>query len=142
MRQYLQIVIILAVFFLLVFLKEKKSDDIVSGMPLSSGSSPSSSSVRNGKYKNGTYIGSVEDAIYGNLQVQVVISGGMIVDITEPIYPNDNRTSALINTQALVYLKQEALQSQSAKVDIVSGASDSSPAFARSLSTALKEASL
>lgn len=94
--------------------------------------------TNNSKYKDGSFTGSVEDAYYGNMQVQAVISGGKLVDITPLQYPNDNRTSLSINSQAFPMLKDEALKAQSSQIDMISGASDSSPAFARSLSTALK----
>ena len=67
-----------------------------------------------GKYKNGTYTGSTEDAYYGNIQVQAVISGGKITDVIFLQYPNDNGTSISINSQAMPLLKQEAIAAQSA----------------------------
>lgn len=94
-----------------------------------------------GKYKDGTYTGSVADAFYGNIQVQAVISGGKITDVVFLQYPNDRRTSIEINTQAMPFLKQEALQVQSAQVDGVSGATASSGAFVQSLQSALQKAS-
>ncbi len=111
----------------------------------SSGSSSSSSnppSSATSSFKDGSFTGSVEDAFYGNIQVQAVISGGKLTDVVFLQYPNDNRTSISVNTQASVYLKQEALAAQSSKVDIVSGASDSSMAFQRSLASALQQAQL
>lgn len=90
-----------------------------------------------GQYKDGSYTGSVADAYYGYIQVQAVVSGGKLTDVIFLQYPNDRRTSIEINTQAMRYLKIEALQAQSANVDIVSGASDSSQAFIESLGTAL-----
>ncbi len=107
--------------------------------PLQSGGS-TNSSTPHGQYKDGTYTGSVADAFYGNIQVQAVISGGRIVDVIFLQYPNDRSTSIAINTQAMPYLKQEALQAQSAAVDIVSGASDTSQAFQQSLASALSQA--
>lgn len=101
---------------------------------------PSSAGGSSGQYKDGTYTGPVTDAFYGNYQVQAVIRGGKLVDVVFLQYPNDNRTSLSINTQASVYLKQEAIAAQSANVDIVSGASDSSQAFRQSLSSALSQA--
>jgi len=94
-----------------------------------------------GKYKNGTYTGSVADAYYGNVQVQAVIQGGKIVSVNFLQYPNDRATSIRINSQAMPYLQQEAIQVQSAQVDGVSGASDTSQAFRESLSAALSQAS-
>jgi uncharacterized protein with FMN-binding domain len=91
-------------------------------------------------YKNGTYTGSVQDAFYGNIQVQAVISGGKITDVVFLQYPNDNRTSQYVNSIADPMLKQEAIQAQSAQVDIVSGASASSQAFQASLADALSQA--
>ena len=93
-----------------------------------------------GLYKDGTYTGSVADAFYGNIQVQVVISGGRIIDVQFLQYPNDRNTSIMINSQAMPYFKQEALAAQSANVNIVSGATDSSQAFIQSLSSALAQA--
>lgn len=93
-----------------------------------------------GKYKDGTYTGSVADAFYGNIQVKAVVSGGKIVDVIFLQYPNDRQTSIEINTQAMPILKQEAIAAQSAQVDGVSGATASSGAFIQSLQSALNQA--
>jgi uncharacterized protein with FMN-binding domain len=93
-----------------------------------------------GQYKNGTYTGSVADAYYGNIQVQAVISGGKLSDVVILQYPSDRNRSIAINTQAMPYLKSEAIQAQSANVNIISGASDSSSAFIQSLGDALAQA--
>lgn len=93
-----------------------------------------------GQYKNGEYIGDVTDAYYGNVQVRAVISGGKIADVQFLQYPKDRRTSMEINTQAMPYLKQEAIQAQNANVDIVSGATQTSSAFRQSLQSALDRA--
>ena len=93
-----------------------------------------------GQYKDGNYTGSVEDAFYGNIQVQVNISNGKITDVVFLQFPNDNRTSQFINSQEDPMLTQEAIQKQSANVDIVSGASASSQAFQASLANALAKA--
>ena len=45
-----------------------------------------------------------------------------------------------INQQAMPVLKQEAIQAQSAQVDGVSGATDTSDAFVQSLTSALTQA--
>lgn len=93
-----------------------------------------------GKYVNGTYTGEVADAYYGNIQVEAVISGGKLTNVIFLQYPNDRSTSRYINQQAMPQLKAEAIQAQSANVDGVSGASDSSSAFVQSLSSALSQA--
>ncbi len=92
------------------------------------------------QYKDGQYTGDSADAYYGNIQVQVTISGGKIADVVFLDYPHDRRTSVEINSQAMPYLKQEAIAAQSANVDIVSGATDTSRAFIQSLQSALDKA--
>lgn len=93
-----------------------------------------------GKYKDGEYVGDVADAYYGNIQVKAVIANGQISDVQFLQYPNDRRTSIMINSQAMPLLKQEAISVQSAKVDIISGATDSSQAFIQSMDSALANA--
>lgn len=112
--------------------------------PSSSGAFPTPTSaptiIPQGQYKNGVYIGSEADAFYGIVQVQVYVSNGKISDVQFLQYPNDRGTSIEINSQAMPYLKQEALQAQSAAVDIVSGATQTSQAFIESLKSALDKA--
>jgi len=99
-----------------------------------------SGSVQTGLYRNGQYVGNVTDAYYGSVQVRVTVRNGKLADVQFLQYPNDRNTSVRINSQAMPYLKQEAIQAQSAQVDIVSGATDTSQAFIQSLSFALDQA--
>ncbi|HVA96158.1 MAG TPA: FMN-binding protein [Candidatus Acidoferrales bacterium] len=101
---------------------------------------PTATPKPSSQYKDGTFTGSVADAFYGNIQVQTTISGGKITNIQFLQYPNDNGTSQSINQQADPMLAQEAIQTQSANVDIISGATDSSQAFMQSMAAALSQA--
>jgi len=91
-------------------------------------------------YKDGTYTGNVADAFYGNIQVQVTITSGKITNINFLQYPNDRETSIAINQQSNPLLAQEAIQAQSAHVDTITGATDSSQAFVQSMQSALDAA--
>ncbi len=91
-------------------------------------------------YKDGTYTGNPADAFYGTVQIQAVINGGKITSVAFLNYPNDRNTSVTINRQAIPYLQQEAITAQSAQVDGVSGATDTSQAFRESLASALSKA--
>lgn len=93
-----------------------------------------------GLYRDGEYTGDAADAFYGNIQVKAVINGGKITDVQFLQYPNDRSTSVEINSQAMPFLKQEAITAQNANVDIISGATDSSMAFRQSLGSALAKA--
>lgn len=96
--------------------------------------------VASSQYKDGTYTGPETDAYYGNVQVQVTIQGGKIAKVNFLDYPQDRRTSARINAIATPYLVTEAIQAQSASVDIISGATLTSEAFVKSLQLALNKA--
>lgn len=98
------------------------------------------SSTTSTTYTDGTYKGSVEDAYYGNVQVAATISGGKLTDVTFLQYPNTHSDSVMINRQAMPYLQQEAIQAQSANVQVISGATFTSQAFIQSLTNALSSA--
>jgi uncharacterized protein with FMN-binding domain len=99
-----------------------------------------STSQSTGQFKDGTYTGTSADAYYGYIQVKATISGGKLTDVTFLDYPSDRRESIEINSQAMPMLKQEAIQAQTAHVDGVSGATDTSAAFIESLQAALNQA--
>lgn len=102
---------------------------------------PTSTPVQQqGRYKNGTYTGSSEDAYYGNVQVQAVIKNGALSNVVVLDYPQDRSRSLSISNRALPILVSEAVQAQSANVNTVSGATDVSGAFKQSLSSALSQA--
>ena len=110
------------------------------GVSATDASVGTASSQTTGTYKDGTYTGSAADAFYGTIQVQATIQNGKITDVQFLQYPNDRDDSIQINQMAMPQLKQEAIQAQSANVDIVSGATDSSQAFMQSLGSALSQA--
>jgi uncharacterized protein with FMN-binding domain len=91
-------------------------------------------------YRDGAYNGPVTDAYYGPVQVQAIIQGGRIADVKFLDYPHDRRTSQFINQQVMPWLTQEAVQAQSANVDLISGATLTSEAFIQSLYSALNQA--
>ncbi len=96
--------------------------------------------TRSGQYADGEYVGPVTDAWYGYVQVKAVVQGGKIADVQFLQYPNDRRTSQQINAIAMPYLTQEAIRAQSARVNLISGATLTSRAFVQSLATALQNA--
>jgi uncharacterized protein with FMN-binding domain len=104
--------------------------------------SPTITPLSSSGYKDGTYIGDVADAFYGNIQVQATIAQGKITDVQFLQSPNDRRTSIEINQQATPVLAREAIAAQDAQVNVVSGATDSSRAFVQSLQSALDKAKI
>jgi uncharacterized protein with FMN-binding domain len=94
----------------------------------------------NSLYKDGSYTGKVADAQWGDVQVKAIIKSGKITDVQFLQYPNNDRRSQQINQYATPRLTQEAIQVQSAQVDIITGATLTSRAFIESLSDALSQA--
>jgi len=93
-----------------------------------------------GQYKDGTYVGPRVDAFYGFVKVQADIQNGQLANVKFLEFPSDRRTSQRINAVAVPWLTNEAIQAQSANVDIISGATLTSQAFAESLQAALQNA--
>ncbi len=132
------------IFTFIAYLFHERSTNSVSA---STGSTTASSNgvqtaaaTVQGTYRNGTYTGPEADAYYGLVQVKVVISNGKISDVKFLDYPHDRRTSQEINNQVMPWLTQEAIQAQSANVDLISGATLTSEAFVNSLQAALQSA--
>ena len=96
-----------------------------------------STPAASGEYKDGTYTGSVADAYYGSLQVQAVVKGGALADVVFLQYPSDAGHTIELSRSSMPVLKSEAIQAQSANVNIISGATQTSEAFQKSLAAAL-----
>jgi uncharacterized protein with FMN-binding domain len=94
----------------------------------------------NGRYRDGSFTGPAYDTYYGPVQVQVIVQGGRVVAVDVPQYPADRRASQRINSRALPMLESEVISAQSARVNIISGATLTSDAYLRSLNSALGNA--
>jgi uncharacterized protein with FMN-binding domain len=94
-----------------------------------------------GQYVDGEYLGnSVQAHHWGNMQVNAVIQNGQLVDVEIVQYPQSTPRSRQITSNALPRLISEAIENQSADIDIVSRATDTSVAFIASLRSALNSA--
>ena len=87
-----------------------------------------------------TIVGSAVPDPYGTVQVAVTLRGTSIVDVRPVQLPLDSARSQAVNSQAAPLLRSEALRAQSAQIDVVSGATYTSEAYARSLQAALARA--
>ena len=91
---------------------------------------------------NGTFTGADVPNRFGDVQVRVVISNGRITDVQAVQLPTDRAESAYISQQVGPWLRTEALQAQSANIDIISGATYTSQSYQQSLESALQQAHL
>ena len=79
---------------------------------------------------------------WGPVQVEVTVESGRLTDVTVVQYPSGNPRDQEINDYALPVLVKEAIDAQSAKVDMVSGATVTSVGYLSSLQGALDQAGL
>ncbi len=90
--------------------------------------------------KSGTFTGSTVQIPFGNVQVQVTIKGGKITDVQPLQMPTAHARSQMISQYVAPMLLQEVLQVQTAQINLVSGATYTSEAYAQSLQAALDQA--
>jgi uncharacterized protein with FMN-binding domain len=109
-----------------------------SGTSSSSGSTSTPTSTTS--LKDGTYTGTSEQTRFGDVQVEVVVSGGKITDVTALHLTDQEQRSVQISNYAAPILRQEVLASQSANVSNVSGATYTTDAYLSSLQSALDQA--
>ena len=89
---------------------------------------------------NGTFTGSDAPNFFGDVIVRVVISNGHLTDVQAVTLPSDRAYSAYVSQVAGPLLRTEALQAQSANINIISGATYTSQSYAQSLESALQQA--
>ena len=77
---------------------------------------------------------------FGDVQVQVTISGGAISDVTALQLTDHDGRSVSISNRAAPILRDEVLQAQTASVSFVGGATYTSSAYLQSLQAALDAA--
>jgi uncharacterized protein with FMN-binding domain len=84
-----------------------------------------------------TVTGPSVDTRWGPVQVEVTVTGGRLTDVAVVDYPTENGKDRAINARAVPILVQEALDAQSADIDMVSGATVPSEGYVESLQAAL-----
>lgn len=101
-------------------------------------SGDSSSSASSGELQDGTYTSVASPNAYGEIQLQVTVKGGKITDIATVKMPTHGRSQS-VNAQAIPELTDRAISAQSAEIQFVSGATETSTAFVNSLQDAINQ---
>ena len=109
-----------------------------SGSSSSTPSSSSSSSTSAAK----TYDGDAVGTQYGDVQVQITVTGGKITAAQVLQVPWNDHRDQEINSYAVPVLNSEVVQAQSANIDMVSGATFTSDGYIQSLQSAIDQAHL
>ncbi|MEA2157276.1 MAG: hypothetical protein QOE11_3416 [Solirubrobacteraceae bacterium] len=88
----------------------------------------------------GTFPGTDVVTKFGDVQVSLTLSHGRIVDVQWLKLPLDRPRSQFISQQASPVLRTEVLAAQSAHINVLSGATYTSEAWANSVQSALNQA--
>lgn len=97
--------------------------------PASTGATPSTKDSANATV---TTQGTPESSSYGTVQVQVTFTGSRMVAVTLLQAPDDGRALT-----ALPRLQEEAIKAQSADIDTITGATETSESYKTSLRAAI-----
>jgi len=76
------------------------------------------------------------------VQVQITVQDEKITNVSVVEYPNNNGRDQEINSSAFPILASETVKTQTAKIDMVSGATYTSQGYLTSLQSALDQAGL
>jgi hypothetical protein len=107
------------------------------------GSSGSGSSTPGSNPTTSTTVtGDVASTQWGPVQVQLTVRGGKITNVAVVQYPSGNSRDTEINDYALPILTEETTSTQSASIDMVSGATVTSVGYIQSLQSAIDQAGL
>ncbi|GAA2150506.1 hypothetical protein GCM10009826_06460 [Humibacillus xanthopallidus] len=76
------------------------------------------------------------------MQVQITVASGKITAVDVLQVPMSDRHDQMINSQAVPIYNDEAVQAQSANIDVVSGATYTWEGYTQSLQSAIDQAGL
>ncbi|MGH7195421.1 MAG: FMN-binding protein [Candidatus Saccharimonadales bacterium] len=91
-------------------------------------------------YQDGSYTGPVTNAFYGNVQVKITVKNHYIAKVVFLKQPHSSSYCKMVNAKAVPALTKEALHTQTSKVHVIAGATQTSGAFVKSIAAALAKA--
>jgi uncharacterized protein with FMN-binding domain len=117
-----------------------KASPAASPMKMKAKASASPMSGSGGSTATRTITGAVETTMYGPMQVKVTLEGQKITNVSVVQETNDGQESQQIDSFSIPKLTAETLTAQSARIDTVSGATQTSTGYIGSLQSALDQA--
>ncbi len=108
--------------------------------PTGPSATPTDAAPKTAAFVDGTVSGPVVSTRFGDVQVQVTITAGVVDEVAALQLPSGDGHSRQISKAAEPILREEALTAQSASIDLLSGATYTSRAYVKSLQAALDQA--
>jgi uncharacterized protein with FMN-binding domain len=100
---------------------------------------PTPTPVPTNRPANGSFTGADIQTQFGDVQVRITVTGGRITDVSAVQMPTDRARSAEITQYVTPVLRSEVIQAQSARIDVISGATFTSEAYAESVNDAMRQ---
>jgi uncharacterized protein with FMN-binding domain len=107
-----------------------------------SGAAPATGTKTTTSTFTGTVTGTTASTRWGPVQVRATVANGTITAVDVIQQPSGNHQDTEINADAVPTLVQETLQAQSARIDMVSGATVTSDGYVASLQSVLDQAGI
>ena len=117
-----------------------RADRIVIAAALALSLGSARAQAQSAHFKDGEYTGDPVEILWGIVQVKAVVQNGRIADVQFLQVPFDRPRSVEISDLAKPALRSEAIQAQSAQVDLVTSATETSYGFRQTLASALARA--
>ncbi len=111
-----------------------------SGSTVSSPTTVAGAAANAADIADGVFVGVADNNRWGTVQVQIVVSGGLLTDVQVLSSPDSDRKSVRINERAMPTLTAEAIAAQDANINSVSGATYTWRSYTVSLQSALDAA--
>ena len=113
-----------------------------SGDTDSGGTQPDGTGEGSSSTASGTYTGDAISTRFGDVQVEITVEDGRITASKVTRVPWSDHRDQEINAVAVPVLNEEAVEAQSADIDMVSGATYTSEGYIASLQSAIDQANL
>jgi len=117
-------------------------EPVTTTAPTTAAASTPSSSSTSTTAGTVTVTGSSYQTRYGPVAVQITVAGGKVTAAEAVTYPTQSGRDRQINARAIPVLNAEAVAAQTAKIQMVSGATYTSSGYIDSLQSALDKAGL
>jgi uncharacterized protein with FMN-binding domain len=88
---------------------------------------------------NGSFTGALVPTRFGDVQVRIVVTSGRVTDVVAVQMPSDRARSAEITQYVTPVLRSEVIRAQNAQIDVISGATFTSEAYAESVNDAMRQ---
>ncbi len=115
---------------------------IAPGSPAPARTAPPGPTLRIDTPASGVFDGEIVATPYGDARVRIIVGNGRLRDVEALLLPSVRKVSKYMSASVEPYLRARAIDAQSARIDVISGATYTSRAYAESLGSALRAAGL